>query len=212
MAVLFTQTPQLPAEDNAPADPPVPPAAVEPAPEAVLPTPKPPAAAPAAVSPEAMREAMHTYVRGERRSIIPFGIAGVSSLTASALLLTSGGYIARGAAWTLLSFGALELVAGLFFGLRNERPLLDEDPQAFAEEETKKVTRISKRFQPLLLGLEAAIVAAGGIMAAAGAAQFQGTVQGVGIGLSVSGLAFFLIDWAVLDRADDYLAVLKHFR
>jgi hypothetical protein len=163
-----------------------------------------------------MRDAMHTYVRGERRSIIPFGLAAVSTLTASGMLFGTQDPIARGAAWPLLGFGVLELAAGLFFGLRNERPtldaLLDQDPAAFAREETAKVNRISTRFQPLLLSVEAVIVAAGGVMAGAGAATHTHGVEGVGIGLAVSGLAFFLIDWAVLDRADDYLAVLRHFR
>jgi hypothetical protein len=176
----------------------------------------PPAPVPSAVGIDAMRDAMHTYVRGERRSILPFGVAAVSTLTAAALCLASSEPIARGAAWPLLGFGVLELAAGLFFGLRNEQPkldrLLDESPDAFATEEKKKVSRISGTFQPLLLGIEGAIMAAGGTLAGVGALQRNGTVEGVGIGLAIQGLAFFLIDWAVLDRADDYLAVLGRFR
>src|SRR5262249_7505569 len=122
----------------------------------------------------------------------------------------------RGFAWPLFGFGMLELAAGLFFGARNEQPKLDrqldEDPAAFAREETAKITRISTRFQPLLLGFEAALVVAGSTFAVVGASRHADTLEGAGLGVALSALAFFLIDWAVMDRADDYLAVLKHFR
>jgi hypothetical protein len=158
---------------------------------------------------------MHTFVRSERRSIIPWAIAAASTLTASGLLLGSGGALERGAAWPLLGFGILELAAGLLFGLRNEQPkldaLLDENPVEFVAHETKKVSRISGVFQPVLLGVEALIVAGGGLMAGLGAERRDGSLEGVGIGLAIQGLVFFLVDWAVLDRADDYLAVLKQF-
>ena len=162
-----------------------------------------------------LREAMHTFVRGERRSIIPFAIAGASTVTAAALLLGSNGALERGAAWPLLGFGILELAAGLFFGLRNEQPkldqLLDESPAEFAREQTKKIGGIANRNQPLLLGFEALVVAVGGALAGVGALKHEDTLQGIGIGLAIQGLVFFVIDWAVLDRADDYLAVLRTF-
>lgn len=164
---------------------------------------------------DALREAMHTYVRGERRSFIPFAATALVTVTAGGLLFLSNDAVARGAAWPLLAFGALELAAGLFFGLRNERPrldaLLEADPTELVRTEREKVGRISARNQPLLLGLWSAVIAAGGIMAGVGAAKGLGTVEGVGLGLVIQGLALFLIDWAVLDRADDYLAVLRGF-
>jgi hypothetical protein len=191
LALVLTQTPE---ETNAPR------------PELV----------PAAVSVDAMREAMHTYVRGERRSIIPFSLMAFSTLVAGTLLLIPNEPIPRGAAWPLLGFGVLELAAGLFFGLRDEQPkldaLLDEDPDAFAKHEREKVGRISSRNQPVLLAIWSVVMASGGALAGIGATQRLPTLEGVGIGLAIQGLAFFLIDWAVLDRADDYLAVLRHFR
>jgi hypothetical protein len=142
-------------------------------------------------------------------------VAAAATLTAGALLFTTGDALARGAAWPLLGFGVLELAAGLFFGLRNERPkldaLLDADPDAFAKEERAKVTRIATRYQPILLGVWGAVMLGGGAMAGVGAAGKNPTLEGVGIGLAIQALAFFLIDWAVLDRADDYLAVLARF-
>jgi hypothetical protein len=192
LALLLTQTPD---ETNAPAV------------ETVPPMPSP--------DTRVLREAMHTYVRGERRSIIPFGAAALTSLTAGGLLFLANDAVARGAAWTMLGFGVLELAAGLFFGLRNERPKLDAqldaDPAEFVRAEREKVGRISARNQPILLAVWSAVIAAGGLMAGVGAARGERYVEGVGLGLVVSGLAFFLIDWAVLDRADDYLAVLRSF-
>lgn len=173
---------------------------------------------PITVGTDALREAMHTYVRGERRSIIPFALTALVSLAAGGLLLLlllPREPIARGAAWPLLGFGVLELAAGLFFGIRDERPrldlLLDEDPAGFLRSEREKVGRISGRNQPVLLAIWSAVIAGGGVMAGVGAARGDGIAQGVGLGLLVQGLAFFLLDWAVLDRADDYLAVLRSF-
>lgn len=45
-----------------------------------------------------------------------------------------------------------------------------------------------------------------------GALRHEDSVEGVGVGLAIQGLVFFLVDWAVLDRADDCLAVLRNFR
>lgn len=174
--------------------------------------------APALVPPDTrvLREAMHTYVRGERRSVIPFGVAALVSIGSGAALFIPADPRARGAAWTMLGFGILELAAGLFFGLRNEQPkldaLLDASPAEFVRTETEKLEAISSRNQPVLLGIWSAVIAAGGAMAGVGAAGNHRALEGVGYGLVVSGLAFFLIDWAVLDRADDYLAVLRAFR
>jgi len=164
---------------------------------------------------EVLRSAMHTYVTGERRSVIPFAATAAVTMTAGGLLLLSSDAVARGAAWPLLGFGVLELAAGLFFGIRNERPKLDgqldADPAAFVREEREKLRRISRRNQPVLLAVWSAVIAAGGVMGGIGAARSLPTVTGVGLGLAVQGLAFFLIDWAVLDRADEYLAVLDAF-
>lgn len=195
-ALLVLLLTQAPAEEaNAPLTPAVPP--------------------PITVGTDALREAMHTYVRGERRSIIPFGVAGLVTVVAGGLLLIPREPIARGAAWPLLGFGVLELAAGLFFGLRDEQPrldrLLEQDPAELVRSEREKIGRISSRNQPLLLAIWSAVIAGGGVMAGVGAAKGNGIVEGVGLGLLVQGLAFFLIDWAVLDRADDYLAVLRSF-
>ncbi len=164
---------------------------------------------------EVLRSALQVYEKGERRSVLPFGVAALTTLTGGGLLLLSSDAVARGAAWPLLGFGLLELAAGLFFGIRNEQPKLeaqlDADPAAFVREERERIGRISRRNQPILLGVWSAVIAAGGAMAGVGAARSERTVAGVGLGLVVQGLAFFLIDWAVLDRADDYLAVLRSF-
>jgi hypothetical protein len=174
---------------------------------------RPPALVPRDVA--VLRSAMRAYVSGERRSVIPFAATAVVTMTAGGLLLLSSDSVARGAAWPLLGFGLLELAAGLFFGIRNQAPQLDAqldaDPAAFVRDEREKLGRISRRNQPILLAVWSAVIAAGGAMAGIGAARSEPTVAGVGLGLAVQALAFFLIDWAVLDRADEYLAVLDGF-
>ena len=63
-----------------------------------------------------LRVQLHEYYRGERLSgFVPFVGSGVGSVVAGTLLLTSNTTLGRGAGWTHLSFGVLEIVAGLYF-------------------------------------------------------------------------------------------------
>ncbi len=48
-------------------------------------------------------------------------------------------------------------------------------------------------------------------MATAGAFSHRDTLTGIGIGLAIQGLAMFLVDWAVLDRARAYATALDLF-
>ncbi len=172
----------------------------------------------ASLSKEQIRAFMHTDGRGEGGSVLPFSILGGTTALAGGLLLTTDNKIAQGAAWPLLTIGALEIIGGLIFALR-EGPhtqhldaLLDSDPAEYARVERKRVFRIRDRFQPILLSVEAAICAGGGAMAIAGAVVHRETLMGVGIGLAIQGLALFLIDWAVLDRAKGYATALEMFK
>jgi hypothetical protein len=164
------------------------------------------------ISSERLREVMHVYVRGERLAAIPFGISGLVQTLTGALLLTSSNSIARGAAWPLLVFGVVGIASALAFGLRSQGPaldtLLDEGTGRFLEHERKHAHRITHVFQPALLAVEAVVTATGGILAGAGAARHDDTMAGVGFGLAVGGLVLFLLDWAVLDRAQGYEAAL----
>lgn len=66
-------------------------------------------------------------------------------------------------------------------------------------------------YQPILLIAEAAVSLGGGAMATAGALARRDILCGVGIGLAIQGLALFILDWAVLDRARGYAAGLELF-
>jgi len=165
---------------------------------------------------EALREAMHVWHRGERTSgFVPFLISGVSTVTTGSLLVAGGSQLGRSAGWTLLSFGALEVLAGLYFGLSSfgKEAALDAaflaDPVAFQASERARLNRITTRFQPILLAVEGALTVAGGTMAAVGGFRHDDTLLGVGLGLAVQGLVLFLLDWAVLDRAQAYASVLR---
>jgi hypothetical protein len=174
--------------------------------------------APASLTPEQIGAVMRTDVAGERLSVIPFAAMGGATLLGGGLLLSTDSRIGQGAAWPLLTVGALEVIAGLAFALRagsqlrRLEGLLASDPKEFARLERHRVQRIRDRFQPILLIAEAAICAGGGAMAIAGAASRRDTLTGVGIGLAIQGLALFLVDWAVLDRARAYAAALDLFR
>ncbi len=163
---------------------------------------------------------MHAYVSGERASLLPFGFTAAATLATGSVLLAQGdsSRVTWGAGWPLLTLGVAELAAGLAFNLQNASRaaaldrLLAEDPKAFADHERKKLDRIRHLFQPLLLGVEAAVAVGGGVSAAWGASSGSQTALGVGLGLAVQGLALFLLDWAVLDRASAYGAALDVFR
>lgn len=171
----------------------------------------------ASLTPEQISRLMHTDAEGERNSVIPFATMGVSTMLGGGLLLGTDSKIAQGAAWPLLTLGALELIGGVIFALRygphvrHLDALLASDPAEFARVERKRVHRIRDRFQPILLVVEAAICVGGGAMATAGALSHRDTLTGVGIGLAIHGLALFLIDWAVLDRARAYATALDLF-
>ena len=171
----------------------------------------------ASISREQMAAMMRNDAMGERYSLIPFATMGAATMIGGGLLLSTDNKVGQGAAFPLLTIGALEVLAGIFFALRSGPHMrhLDEllaaDPQEFSRIETKRVHRIRDRFQPLLLIAEAAICVGGGAMATAGAFAHRDTLTGVGIGLSIQGLALFLIDWAVLDRARAYATALDMF-
>jgi hypothetical protein len=64
--------------------------------------------------------------------------------------------------------------------------------------------RITTRFQPILLGVWGATGLAGGVLAGVGAASRDDVMLGLGLGLAVQGLVMFLLDFAVLDRANGF--------
>jgi hypothetical protein len=171
----------------------------------------------ASISREQIGRLMHTDAEGERNSVIPFATMGAATMIGGGLLLATDSKVGQGAAWPLLTIGALEIIGGVIFALRygphvrHLDALLASDPAEFARAERKRVYRIRDRYQPILLVTEAVICVAGGSMAAAGAVARRETLTGVGIGLAIQGLALFLIDWAVLDRARAYATALDLF-
>ncbi len=186
-------------------------------PAELIPAPAPMEKSGPSVSSEQMRAALHTYVRGERFSSIPFWGSGLATGIAGGLMFTSASNVARGAGYPLLTFAAFEVLAGFIFFGRSfglERRLdaeLTDDPALFVTHETAHASRIVHTFQPLLLAFEGAVTATGGVLAGVGGAQHNDTLAGVGLGLAVQGLVFFLLDWAVLDRAQAYESAVEHF-
>lgn len=170
------------------------------------------------ITTEQARVHLHDYYRGERLSgFVPFVGSGVGSVVAGTLLLTSNTALGRGAGWTNLSFGVLEIVAGLYFAFSSygkERALdlaLTTHPAEFARSERERVARITTRFQPILLAVEGVLAAGGGVFAGVGALTRDEMMLGIGLGFAVQGLVMFLLDWAVLDRASAYGTALSLF-
>jgi hypothetical protein len=159
---------------------------------------------------------MRTYYGAEAWSVVPFaGVGVVTGVAGSVLAVAGKGGLEQGAGWPLLSVGVLEIAAGVIFNLRARGPhvtdlshLLDADRAAFLVAEQAHLQRITTVFQPFLLVLEAAVTVLGSSLALVGAATGLRTIEGVGLGVGVQGLALFLLDWAVLDRSLAYGAVL----
>lgn len=164
-----------------------------------------------------LRAQLHTYYSGEQLAGIPFAVSGVASGAAGGLLLGSGDATARGAAWPMFGFAALETAFGLYLALRNPARLTEFDaqltanPNAFVETERTRLKAIVNTYQPLLLTFWAVVAAGGGGLATAGHFSRDDTMVGVGLGLAIQGLVLFLLDWTVLDRARAYSTALNHF-
>jgi len=164
---------------------------------------------------DVVRDALHLWHRGERISgFVPFLGGGLATSLAGTLLVTSSSNAAKGAGWVVLGFGVLEIAAGLAFalssyGAEERRDLeLTQNRAAFLETERARLKRITNFNQPLLLGIEAAVTLGGGITAGVGALTHDDLLAGIGLGLAVQGLVFFLLDWAVSDRANAYALAL----
>jgi hypothetical protein len=164
---------------------------------------------------DALRESTHLWHRGERVSgFVPFVGSGLATSLAGSFLATSPSQAGRGGGWVLVGFGVLEVAAGLVFALTSfsaeaRRDVeLTQDRAAFIEKEKARMKRITTLYQPVLLGVEAAVAAAGGVTAGIGGLRRDELMVGVGLGLAVQGLVFFLLDWAVSDRAHAYALAL----
>lgn len=188
-------------------------AAAQDAPIAPAEAPLAPTTGPVGAPPErdVLREQLHLWHRGERISgFVPFVGSGLASSLAGTFLVTSDSNAARGGGWVLIGFGVLEVAAGLVFALSSfsaetRRDLeLTQDRAAFIEKEKARLKRITTLYQPLLLGVEAAVAVGGGVTAGIGGIRRDEVMVGVGLGLAVQGLLFFLLDWAVSDRANAY--------
>ena len=179
-------------------------------------TPAPPEAV---MSTEQVKAAMHNYVSGERLTLIPFGVSGIANIATGSVFIAQGNshHLTWDAGITALVFGIVELAAGIGFNLSNATKaekldaLLLEDQKKFAETERKRLERIRDFNQPLLLGVEAAVLVGGGITAGVGAANKSDGTLGLGLGLAVEALVLFVLDWTVLDRARGYASVLEAF-
>ncbi len=167
---------------------------------------------------ETLRGQLHTYYSGEALAGIPFVSAGLASAGTGTGLFLTGDLTARGAAWPMFGFAALETAFGLYLAINNSLRLtkfdaeLTANPDAFVAGERARMKNIVHLYQPILLGLWAAVSAAGGAFATAGHFTRDSAMAGVGLGLAVQGLVMFLLDWTVLDRARAYENALLHFR
>jgi hypothetical protein len=172
-------------------------------------------AAPARAEPVAMRQAMHDYFAGELAEGWVFAGAGLAGSAAGAACAFAGqDGVYKGAAWPLVTFGVIQLAAGVVLFVRTDRQvaerdaMLASDPGAFYAFERPRMEPVRREFRWLAIA-ETALVVVGGGLAAYGGAQREHAIFGFGAGLALESALMLALDGRASARADAYVAALS---
>jgi hypothetical protein len=150
------------------------------------------------------------YYRGERVSafmVLGLGLAGVG---AGIPLLLQDGDFERGAGWTALILGGLEVIGAIAYAIDVSARMnyfeaaLAEDPAAFREEETAHMDGTISRFL-IYLTTEIVMTLTGVGIAAAGFASGEDVLQGVGISMAALWFPIVMIDLVNQQRGRIYV-------
>ncbi|MGV3620291.1 MAG: hypothetical protein ACO1OB_05725 [Archangium sp.] len=142
---------------------------------------------------DTLRGQLHTYYSGEALAGVPFTASGLASAATGTGLLLSNDSTARGAAWPMFGFAALETAFGLYLAIRNPARLAEFDaqltanPNAFVTTERARMKTIVHTYQPILLTVWGVVAAGGAGLATAGHFASDTTMVGVGLGLALQG-------------------------
>ncbi len=166
-------------------------------------------------APFELKEAMHTYYRGEFSGGFGWCSTGGLSVAAAIPMFLSGSEFFRGMAWPTGLIGLAQLGLGIasFFTaparIKRFDALLDtQQTPAFLELEQPRLGGITRAFDWFQL-TELVIVGVGSGLMGAGYSKGNDAFVGVGLGLILQSLMFLTLDELASRRADVYSAVLS---
>jgi hypothetical protein len=170
-----------------------------------------------APSPAELNDDLLTYYGGERASayfVLGFGLA---SAGAGGYLVTRHDDFSRGLGWPLLSLGAIELLGGIGYAftvsheIAHYQAALATDPKAFRDEELAHIEGTTRRFG-FYRAAELGIAVVGAGLLGYGLAADRDVYKGVGSGLMIVGVPFFVMDTLNNNRAQWYLGRLRAYQ
>ncbi|MBX3188514.1 MAG: hypothetical protein KF819_15975 [Labilithrix sp.] len=164
----------------------------------------------------AIGEELHGYYVAERNTAFLFMGIGAASAGAGAVLATRDGDFARGLGWSLVAVGGLELLGAAFYAFQVDAEIdhytgvLAKDPDAYKREESAHIHGTTSRFLYYRIG-ELVLAVAGTGLAIYGFAADEDVYKGVGLGIAVSALTFFILDGFGQSRAKRYEERVNRF-
>lgn len=165
----------------------------------------------------AAERAMDDWFTGERNEAFVFLGLGTASAGTGAYLLTRDTPFSRGAGYTALAFGAVEMIFATTYVL-GLAPLHDElkadlkrDPVKFQRDERERMSAIADRFV-LYRYAELGILAAGAGLATHGFVYEKPTLAGIGVTAGAHAVLVLTLDYFAESRARRYIRALESHR
>jgi hypothetical protein len=175
--------------------------------------------APVPIGQAEMRADLHRFFSGDKRhSLILFSV-GVSSLVAGGVLVSQPGF-ARATSYPLLGVGLLQAIVGGGIYLRTNKQVaaldaqLSSDPGAVKAGEYKRMSRLHLQYRIIEIA-EIAMILAGGTLLIVGGTTNTGdqeVLQGVGLGLVITGAVTLPLDLIADRRGERYRKSLSRFQ
>lgn len=172
---------------------------------------------PAFAQSSAASSAMDDWFTGERNEAFVFLGLGVVSTGTGAYLLTRDTDFGRGAGYTAIGFGAVEMIFATTYtlGLAPKHDELKDDlaqdPVKFRRDELDRMNAIADRFV-LYRYAELGILAVGAGLATYGFVKKREVLAGIGVTAAVHAVLVLTLDYFAEQRTRDYIGALEKFR
>jgi hypothetical protein len=165
----------------------------------------------------AAESAMDDWFEGEKNeAFVFFGLGAVSAGT-GAYLLTLDTDFSRGAGWTAIGFGAVEMLFATTYtlGLAPKHDELKDDlaenPSQYKKDELERMNAIADRFV-IYRYTELGILVAGAGLATYGFVKDKKTLAGIGLVASAHAAIVLFLDYFAERRTHDYIDELEDFQ
>lgn len=165
----------------------------------------------------AAQSAMDDWFKGEKNeAFVFFGLGAVSAGT-GAYLLTLDTDFSRGAGWTAIGFGGVEMLFATTYtlGLAPKHDELEDDlaqnPAKYKQDELERMNAIADRFV-IYRYTELGIFVAGAGLATYGFLKDKKALAGIGITASAHAAIVLFLDYFAERRTHDYIDALEDFQ